>query len=182
MSVISEVILDPEKEYEIVNGLPEEKEMGGARHSGVGVRLIARLSSFVEDNRLGGVYGPDATFQVGPDERIPDVSFVSAARIPPDGEPESKWPFAPDLAVETLAPNDLYEKVYGKILEYFAAEVRQVWLISPEHKPITIYRSPTDTVILLEGDEIAGDDLLPGFRRDRLVVPSGNRNRRRGAQ
>jgi len=31
--------LNPDKEYEIVAGQPEEKTMGGARHGGVGVRL-----------------------------------------------------------------------------------------------------------------------------------------------
>ena len=164
MSVTTEVILDPEKEYEIVAGLPEEKNMGGARHGGVGTRLIIRLGNFVETNRLGGVYGPDTTFQVGDNERIPDVSFVSASRIPPEGEPEGKWPIAPDLAVEIISPDDLYEKVYGNTLEYFASGVQQVWLISPEHKTVTIYRSPSDTAILLEGDEIVGDDLLPGFK------------------
>ena len=46
----AEIVLDPEKEYEIVNGQPEEKEMAGARHSRVGVRLIRRLAAFVEDN------------------------------------------------------------------------------------------------------------------------------------
>jgi Uma2 family endonuclease len=164
MPVIPEFILDPGKEYEIVAGHPEEKRPEGARHGGVSVRLITRLGGFVETHQLGWVYGPDTTFQIGVNERLPDVSFVSAARIPVDGEPEGKWPFAPDLAVEIISPNDLYEKVYSKVLEYLDEGVRQVWLISTEHKTITIYRSLTDTTTLFEDDEIIVDDLLPGFR------------------
>ncbi|HEV8486468.1 MAG TPA: Uma2 family endonuclease [Blastocatellia bacterium] len=164
MSVSPEIIAAPDKEYEIVDGHPEEKEMGGARHSGVGVRLITRLGLHVEAHRLGGVYGPDATFKIGQNERLPDVAFVSASRIGPEGEPEGIWQIAPDLAVEIVSPNDLFEKVISKVHEYFAAGVRQVWLISPEHRTIIIYHSPTKTTILSEADYLVSEDILPGFR------------------
>ena len=157
-------VLNPEKEYEIVAGQPEEKVMGGARHGGIGARLLSRLCSYVEAQRLGGVYGPDTSFQIGPNERLPDVAFVAADRIPLEGEPEGMWPFAPDLAVEILSPTDLHEKVSGKIREYFAAGVRQVWLVSPEYKTVTIYQSPTQVRMLTEEDELIGDEILPGFR------------------
>jgi len=164
MSVTTEILSNSEKEYEIVDGQPEEKLMDGARPGGVGVRLIIRLGLHVEANKLGGVYGPDTTFKIGNNERLPDVSFVSASRIPEAGEPEGIWPIAPDLAVEIISPNDLFEKVISKVGEYFAAGVRQIWLISPEHKSVIVYHSPTQTTILSEADEITDDDLLPGFR------------------
>jgi len=81
-------VLNPEKEYEIVAGQPEEKAMGGARHGGIGARLLSRLCSYVEAQRLGGVYGPDTSFQIGPNERLPDIAFVAADRIPPEDEPQ----------------------------------------------------------------------------------------------
>jgi Uma2 family endonuclease len=164
MVISTEVAPNPDKEYEVVDGQLEEKVMGGARHSGVGARLIVRLGLHVEANQLGGVYGPDATFKIGRNDRLPDVSFVSADRIPPEGEPEGIWEIAPDLAVEIISPNDLYEKVTSKVLEYLAAGVQQVWLISPEHRTLTIYFSPTQTQILTEADELVCEDLLPGFR------------------
>jgi Uma2 family endonuclease len=157
-------VLDPEKEYEIVAGQPEEKAMGGARHGGIGARLLIRLGSYAEAHRLGGVYGPDTSFQIGPNERLPDVAFVAADRIPPEGEPEGMWPFAPDLAVEILSPTDLHEKVSGKVREYFAAGVQQVWLISPQYKTVTIYQSPTQVRMLTEDDELISDEIVPGFR------------------
>jgi Uma2 family endonuclease len=110
MTSIISLNFDPDKEYEIIAGQPEEKTMGGARHSGVGVRLIMRLASHVETHQLGGVYGPDATFQIGENQRIPDVAFVAATRFPVDGEPEGIWPMPPDLAVEIISPYDLYGK------------------------------------------------------------------------
>ena len=164
MSVTAEIALNPDKEYEIVAGQPEEKEMGGGRHSGIGSRLLALLWLHVEAHQLGGVYGADASFRIGTNERIPDVAFVSAARIPPEGEPEGIWPIAPDLAVEVISPNDLYEKVNAKIAEYFAGGVRQVWLISPEHRTVTTYYSLTRTEILSETDELISEEVVPGFR------------------
>jgi Uma2 family endonuclease len=133
-------------------------------HGGVGARLIVRIGGHVEATGLGGVYGPDTSFRIGEQERLPDVSFVAAERIPPAGEPEGIWPFAPDLAVEIVSPADLYERVQGKIREYFTAGTRQVWLISPEHHTVNVYLSPTQVTILSDGDELAGGEVLPGFR------------------
>ena len=65
MDVSTAVTLDPEKSYEIVDGQPEEKEMAGARHGRVVMRLGARLEMHVEQHQLGGIYGPDTTFQIG---------------------------------------------------------------------------------------------------------------------
>ncbi len=86
--IATEIVLNPDKEYEIVDGRPQEKEMGGARHGGVDTRLIQRLTNFVEAGGLGWVYDADTTFRIGRNERLPDVSFVAAARIPSAGEPE----------------------------------------------------------------------------------------------
>jgi Uma2 family endonuclease len=164
MDRLTELALDPEKEYEVIDGQPEEKEMGSARHGGVGTRLLIRLGAHVEAHDLGGVYGPDTTFQIGPNDRLPDVSFISRERYPESGEPEGSWPFPPDLAIEVISPNDLYEKVVGKVEEYLSAGVRQVWLISPEHRTATIYYSHTNIRVLTEADELDGGDVVPGFR------------------
>jgi Uma2 family endonuclease len=164
MATASEIIIEPEKELELVNGQLVRKERGGAKHGGVGVRLSAELWMHVKPHKLGGVYGPDTTFKIGQNERLPDVAFVTAARIPEDGEPDGIWPIAPNLAVEIISPNDLFEKVLAKVNEYFAAGVRKVWLVSFEHKVVIVYHSPTQTTILTEADDLTGEELLPGFR------------------
>jgi Uma2 family endonuclease len=47
-----------------------------------------------------------------------DVSFVAAARVP-DELPDSGYvPFAPDLAVEIVSPNDKAHEVQEKVTEY----------------------------------------------------------------
>lgn len=156
------VALDPDKLYEIVDGQPEEKEMPGARHSGICARLTTVLGVYLKASRSGGLY-VEGSFQIGGNERLPDLAFVSAARIPPEGEPEAKWPIPPDLAVEVMSPNDLYERVYAKTLEYLAAGVKQVWLVSPEHHTVTIYRSATNITAFAGDRALVSEDLFPGF-------------------
>jgi Uma2 family endonuclease len=164
MSPATETAFETDQEYEFVDGHWEAKEMGSSRHGGVSSRLLARMLMHVETNHLGGVYGPDTSFQVGHNERLPDVSFLSAARIPEQGETDGKWPVAPDLAVEVISPNDVWSKVKKKLREYFAAGVQQVWLISLEERQVEIYDSPTQITVLTEDDELTNEKLLPGFR------------------
>jgi Uma2 family endonuclease len=144
-----------EKIYELVDGKQEAKIMGSSRHGGVGTRLIIRLGGYVEAHNLGAVYGPDTTFQISSNERMPDVSFLSAARIPHEGETDEKWP---------LSPNETWLKVNRKLRDYFAAGVQQVWLLSPELREAHVYDSPKTITVLAEEDELTNGSLLPGFR------------------
>ena len=162
MSTTTAVALDPDKLYEIVDGQPEEKEMPGARHGGICTRLAVKLGLYLTANPLGELYA-ETSFQIGANERIPALAFVAAARIPPEGEPASKWPIPPDLAVEVISPNDLYEKVYAKVMEYLAAGVKQVWLVSPEHHTVTIHCSTTHVTAFSGDCDLVSEDLLPGF-------------------
>ena len=71
---------------------------------------------------------------------------------------------APDLAIEVISPNDVLEKVISKIEDYFAAGVRQVWLVSLRSHTVSIYDSPTKVTILTENEDLTSEAILPGFR------------------
>ncbi|MEP7340824.1 MAG: Uma2 family endonuclease [Acidobacteriota bacterium] len=159
----AELALHPERSYEIINGKPEEKEMPGARHSGIAGRLAIELGIYLKGNKIGAIY-PEASFQIGANECIPDLAFVSSERLPIEGEPATKWPFQPDLAIEVVSPSDYYEKVHTKALSYLAAGVEQVWVVSPESQTITIYRSPINIMAFPPDGELVCEDLFPSFR------------------
>ena len=163
MESTTELALDPERNYEFVNGVPEEKEMPGARHSGICGRLIAEMVIYLKANPIGFLY-PESSFQIGNQERIPDLAYISAERIPPEGEPETKWLIVPDLAVEVVSPTDYYEKVHAKAMEYLTAGVNVVWIVSPENQTITVYRSATNIMAFPPESELTCEDLFPGFR------------------
>jgi Uma2 family endonuclease len=161
---ISPQLIDPEKQIEIVDGEVEIKEMAGARHGGINTRLLLKIGNFVEEQNLGQIYGPDTTFVIGENDRLPDIAFISAERIPPEGEPEGKWMFAPDLAIEVVSPTDIYAKILKKIREYLNAGVKQVWLIEPEFQTLTIYSPPMKSETLTAEEELICTEILPDFR------------------
>lgn len=163
MTATTQVAYEDDLDYEIVNGHKKVK-MAGARHGSIGVELITELNLYLRKSKAGKIYTPDTTFQVGAVERLPDIGFVSAARIPTEGEPMSKWEIAPDLAIEIISPTDIYAKVTGKVREYFAAGVQQVWLVTIEDEQVTIYDSPTQIRVVTADEELASEQLLPGFK------------------
>lgn len=158
------VELDLERDYEIVNGQPEVKEMASALHGGVTARLIGELWIYLKQTGVGSLYTPDTTFMIGKNERLPDIGFVSAERFPEAGEPVGKWEIVPDVAIEVISPNDIWIKVNQKRHDYFAAGVREVWFISLEGKEAQLWTSPYAVQALSENDDLASETLLPGFR------------------
>jgi Uma2 family endonuclease len=148
--------------YEYVRGRFEKKSMPNAKHSGIATRISGEIFVFLKTHNIGRVYN-EAHFQIGEDKRIPDVAFVEAAKIPATGEPQQFWDFAPDLAIEIVSPTDFYQNVLIKIDDYFAAKVKQVWLINPEKETLTIYFSPKETKVLSKSDALTCEEILPKF-------------------
>ncbi|MEP7338684.1 MAG: Uma2 family endonuclease [Acidobacteriota bacterium] len=163
MTATTQVAFDDDLDYEIVDGEKEVK-MAGAKHGEICAQITTELGVYLKTNRAGKIYSSNTTFQIGSNERMPDVAFVSAARIPPEGSPSSKWETPPDLAVEVISPNDVWEKVNDKVREYFAAGVRQVWLVSQKAEEVMVYDSPTQIKVVTAADDLASETLLPGFK------------------
>jgi Uma2 family endonuclease len=151
---------------ELVMGELIRLSLSGAAHGKLVAQIGALLDACIRPRRLGVVCGAETGFilERDPDTvRGPDASFVSRDRIPPDGEPEGYWPFAPDLAVEAISPNDLYREIEQKVEDYLRAGVRLVWIVNPDSQTITVYRPPSEAHILRIGDTLTGADVIPGF-------------------
>ncbi len=159
-------LIDREKQIEIVNGKEEIKEMSGAKAGGIATRIAVEIGFFLKANKLGRVYGADTMFTIGKNNRMPDVSFVANEKIPKKGEPLTKWNFAPDLAIEVISPNDVYDKVFDKLNEYFAAGVKQVWLVEPRFERVRVYDSPEISATFYKTDEIKCEEILLNFKLD----------------
>lgn len=156
-------IIDAEKQIEIVDGEVEIKNMPGLRSSGVAARIIVKIGIYLEENNIGELYGADATFMIGENERMPGVSFVSNEKLK-DGEPVNKAEFAPDLAIEVISPTDIYSKILKKIREYLNAGVKQVWLVEPEFQTVAVYKSPMKSETFNAEDTLVCEEILPDFK------------------
>lgn len=71
---------------------------------------------------------------------------------------------APDLAVEIVSPTHLAEEIDSKVMDYFQAKVRLVWVIYPESGRIYVYQSPTRVTVLERTDILDGGEVLSGFQ------------------
>lgn len=154
--------------YEVVDGQYVELPSESALTSILTSQLLGWIGSFADDQGAGYVVCK-AIFIIDPDRdlrRRPDVAFVSKKRWPLERPiPETgDWLVVPDLAVEVISPNDVFEEVYKKLKEYFAHEVRQVWVVLPLDKEVLVYTAPTKLHKLTVGQELDGGDIIPGFR------------------
>jgi Uma2 family endonuclease len=91
------------------------------------------------------------------------VAYWSAERLPFDQEPEGYPEVAADLCVEILSANKRLRQILEKLREYFARGVRMVWIVDPEDRTVTVYRTPDEGRVLHESATLFGEDVLPGF-------------------
>ncbi len=163
MTATAQMVFEDDLDYELVDGVKEVK-MAGAKHGEIGAKVTIKLGIYLEKNPIGKLYNGNTTFQIGANERMPDVSFVSTTHIPEEGTPSSKWDIPPDLAVEVISPNDVWDKVTDKVRDYFAAGVQQVWLVSQLQQQVFVYDSPTQIRVFTAAEDLTSEQLLPGFR------------------
>ncbi len=160
-----------DKRFELVNGELVEHNMSWESER-IGTNLIVLLGSFVRKQNSGEVNGSSAGYQcfeeIFPDDpdrvRKPDVSFISANRLPRPPISRGNCTIVPDLAVEVISPNDLSEDVEEKVDEYLRAGVRLVWVVHPQAKTIRIHRANGSVQVLRLADELSGEEVIPGFR------------------
>jgi Uma2 family endonuclease len=151
---------------ELVDGTLVEKTVG-AYESYLAVRLIALLDTFVRKHKLGMVLGEGGMMRLSPGlVRIPDVSFVSLARLPGGRAPREPIPdLTPDLAVEVISGGNTRREMERKLDDYFAAGTRLVWYVyhTPQHE-VWVYKNPTEHSVVCEGETLDGGEVVPGFR------------------
>lgn len=151
---------------ELVRGRLVREPRPGARHGWLMARLGARLQRHVEENHLGLVC-MDVGFVLStdpPSVRGPDIAFLAGDRLPP-GELTTGFPrTAPDLAVEIISPSNSASELQRKVLEFLDAGSRLVWVVDPQARIVTAYRSRDEIRVLGESEELEGGDVLPGFR------------------
>ncbi len=164
-----ELLCLPRGEFraELINGELKKMPLPGLPHGRIAMRLSAPLAQFVWDHDLGEVYISDVGFQLtsNPDTVLgPDISLVSKDRLEETGEPKGYWQGPPDIAVEVLSPGDRLGKVKAKLSRWLGFGTRQVWIVDPKFRTVTIYRSLSDATTFSGSDDLEADDILPGFR------------------
>lgn len=152
-------------QQELVQGVIVTIPPPKGRHGVCCLKVGRHLGNYVEEKHLGHVTSNDTGFvsERDPDSvRGPDVAYWSSERLPT--VPEDRYiDIPPDLAVEVVSPGDVQSRIQAKILHYLKVGVRMVWVVDPELRIVTVYRSLAQMRILEEDATISGEDVLPGF-------------------
>ncbi len=150
---------------ELVNGEIRDMTPAGMRHGQITARLTSRLDSFAERHQLGDVLTGKTGFILEPDPptvRAPDVAFI-AAGTPTREHPTGFGQTPPDLCIEVLSPNDRAGEVAAKTRDWLRFGVRQVWIVDPQTRTVTIHHPDGHAQTLNEDQTLTGEDILPGF-------------------
>ena len=165
------------RRYELVNGNLRMISPAGGRHGRLAGRIGWLLSNHVNAERCGIVLAAETGFRlsVDPDTVLaPDVAYVEGSRYEAVENETGYLPFAPDMAIEVLSPNDRFSRVESKAFTWLDAGCRLVLLVDPETESVHTYRSRQQIQIFERNEIVDCSDAVPGwtlpvehiFRRD----------------
>lgn len=91
---------------------------------------------------------------------VPDLLYVSYDRLSKDWCEDAPCPVAPELVIEILSPEQRFNQLASKAIDYLNAGVDRVWLVFPPMCSITVFFAdrPPETY---RDDRLIEDELFP---------------------
>ncbi|HLJ84716.1 MAG TPA: Uma2 family endonuclease [Candidatus Eremiobacteraceae bacterium] len=151
---------------EWINGRALQKVSPRRKHARAQGRFFAALDAWAQTNDCG-VVGTEWEFRIAPPGEVrrplvPDVAWLSYARLPHDVLEETDYPLiSPDVVVEVLSPGDKASDVEEKIRVYLAAGSLVVFLVDTDARTVTSRESENAAVFSF--DDLVTHASLPGF-------------------
>jgi hypothetical protein len=155
------------KDFELVDVRLVERK-GSALSSWVGGNILGEIGNFcVDPMKMGWVFSASLGLQCFSDRsntvRRCSVTFLKAGRMSWDKLTDGWLRLVPDLIVDVIAPSHLAYEVDAKVEMFLKAGVPLIWVVHPNVRTIRILRGDGSAATLREGDELSGEDVLPGF-------------------
>ena len=153
--------------FELERGEVVETPPPTTRHGFVCANISFLLGSVAQRLRTGYVCtnGSGVIVERNPDTvRGVDVTYY-AGNVQTVADVEPKYATSPPvLAVEVLSPGDRRGRTLRRVSELLDMGVKQVWLVDPEARNLSIYRAGCEPELLAADQELDASDVLPGFR------------------
>lgn len=158
-------------ERDLIEGHLRERPMTirGWRHAEATIACGALLRNWLRQQPAprGKIIGGEAGIRLtsDPDTTVGiDVAYIPAGLIPGGSQGSLLIEGVPILAVEVLSPSDTHEGVTEKIELYLRVGVRQVWIIDPDLRTVTVHRPDAEPMLYNSRQELSGDPELNNFR------------------
>ena len=154
--------------FELVEGVLVRVGGSGFNATTIAMQLGADLLVYVRSRRLGRVTGADGVFKFPSAETglVPDVGYLQAAKVALITDRRKPIPFAPDLAVEVVSPDQTADAMAAKARTYLDGGTLLVWIVWPDRQQVDVWRvgrSVGPAAVLDAGDTLDGETVLPGF-------------------
>lgn len=149
---------------ELIHGNLVREPAPGGVHGVVLLDLLHALHEHVRASGLGRVLVETGVRYPGEPETVrrPDIAFITAARLPPT-PPLSFWEVVPDLVIEIVSPNDRWTVIQQKIEADIEAGVREVWIVDPRTRRLTIHTAAAAPRVLAANDVLDAGTIIENF-------------------
>jgi Uma2 family endonuclease len=154
---------EEDKRYELDEGELIEMTRPAYRHNRVLAKLFGELYKFFETHPIGEALNSENLYALSPNtRRAPDLAIILG-----DRQEELKdakvIPIIPEIAIEVLSPSETNRTITRKLKQYFAAGVKEVWLVDPEAREVDIWAGPSLPDRTLTASDVLTSPLLPGL-------------------
>ena len=155
---------DNGKHYELIEGELIEMPGPNINHGRITNRLSVSLTNYITNSgqNFGEIFSNMAVILSPKTAPLPDVVFIRAEKIN-KFEGSQVFSGVPDLAIEVISPTDKWSEIIAKVKLYQSYQVTLVWVVDPFDKSVFIYRPDQATRLLFAGDDLSGEEILPGF-------------------
>lgn len=154
--------------YEIIDGELFVSSAPSWNHNRALRRLATALDNWDDETGLGEANPAPGVIFSDDDNVIPDLVWVSRAKLDGGFDRAGHLTVAPDIVVEVLSPgsdNARRDRV-AKFGLYAQQGVQKYWLVDPALRIVEVFRHNGRTLELvasLSGDDALTSPLLPGF-------------------
>lgn len=158
----------PGVRYEIIDGELLVSRAPGAYHEFVVIHLGHAFIQCDPQSQRGVVLPSPGLVLADDADVIPDLVWVSRARLRTILDEKGHLTSAPELAVEVLSPgrvNEVRDREL-KLSLYARQGVQEYWIVDWQQRSIDIFRRRGTGLVFVEsirGDEALTSPLLPGF-------------------
>lgn len=152
--------------FELERGEVVEMALPGKHHGFVCGNVAGILRNFAIQRSKGYVCTNDSGVIVERDPdtvRGPDVSFYDDDQDE-DSMDRKYTDKPPRLVAEVISPTDRQGRVDFRVSQFLKLGIGLVWVVDPDVRSVTVYRPSKEHYVLLDSEQLTGDEVLPDFR------------------